>query len=138
MVVMTYICYRGIDLRGIPEGVAVIEIVMLAVFLSRALIRVYAGHAASVSIHRRRRGSTRPHPFVQHVLEGILLMIFILLGLGSAVSVNEETAKKTRRRRAPSLIHRPAAGDLRARHRCRAASRASERKASSRQCRQFR
>jgi len=59
-------------------------------------------------------------------------MIFIYWGWDSAVSVNEETAREKQDAR-PGRRHSTvlAAGDLRARHRCRGRrSRASERKAS--------
>ncbi|HEX3814806.1 MAG TPA: APC family permease [Mycobacteriales bacterium] len=96
MIVMTYICYRGIELSAQFQKVLLsIEIVMLAVFSVVALIRVYIGHGASVSVHPAASWfDPTKIPSFSAFSEGVLLMIFIYWGWDSAVSVNEETAER--------------------------------------------
>src|SRR5882757_904274 len=96
MVAMTYICYRGIELSAKFQKVLLsVEIVMLAVFALVALIRVYAGHGAAVSVHPAASWfDPTKLPSFSAFSQGILLMIFIYWGWDSAVSVNEETAER--------------------------------------------
>jgi len=95
---MTYICYRGIELSARFQQVLLsIELVMLAVFATWALVRVASGDAPA--------GHLTPslswfNPFdvgsFSTFVTGVLLMLFIYWGWDSAVSVNEETADRTR------------------------------------------
>ncbi|MDP9117416.1 MAG: APC family permease [Actinomycetota bacterium] len=99
MVVMTYICYRGIEISAaMQRWLLTVEVVMLAVMAIWALVKVYAGHGVNgVSIHPawswfnpldvKQNGHFSFSLFSQ----GILLMLFIYWGWDSAVSVNEET-----------------------------------------------
>ncbi len=98
MVVMTWICYRGIELSANLQKVLLsIEITMLAVFAVVALIRVYTGHGASTSVHASWSWfNPTALPSFSAFSQGILLMIFIYWGWDSAVSVNEETADRER------------------------------------------
>jgi amino acid transporter len=94
IVVMTYICYRGIEVSANFQKVLLsIELVMLAVFSAVALIKVATGRAP--------KGHLTPqlawfNPF--HIssfstfVAGLLLMLFIYWGWDSTVAVNEETA----------------------------------------------
>src|SRR5947209_12081890 len=98
IVVMTYICYRGIEVSAnFQKALLGIELVMLAVLSVTALVKVGTGHAPP--------GHLSPswswlNPF--HIssfsafASGIILMVFIYWGWDSAVSVNEETKDKTR------------------------------------------
>ena len=103
MAVMTYICYRGIELSAaIQRWLLSVEIVMLAVLAITALVKVYTGNGVSgVSIHpawswfnplniKGDNGNFSFNLFSQ----GILLMLFIYWGWDSAVSVNEETRER--------------------------------------------
>jgi amino acid transporter len=93
IVVMTYICYRGIEVSAWFQRILLsIEIVMLLVFSVVALVKVGSGSAP--------KGSLTPtlswfNPF--HVssfsafVSGIILMLFIYWGWDTAVAVNEET-----------------------------------------------
>jgi amino acid transporter len=98
IVVMTYICYRGIEVSANFQKVLLgIELVMLLVLSVTALVKVGAGHAPP--------GHLTPslswlNPF--HIssfsafVSGIILMVFIYWGWDTAVAVNEETKDKTK------------------------------------------
>ncbi len=98
IVVMTYICYRGIELSArFQEVLLSIELVMLAVFAVWALVRVASGDAPA--------GHLTPslswfNPFAigsfSTFVSGVLLMLFIYWGWDSSVAVNEETSNPTR------------------------------------------
>src|SRR6266513_2538816 len=115
IVVMTYICYRGIEVSANFQKVLLgIELVMLAVLSITALVKVANGSAPP--------GHLTPslswlNPF--HVSSfsaftaGIILMVFIYWGWDTAVSVNEETKDKNKTPgRDPVHVH--PAGHLRA------------------------
>src|SRR5262244_1731530 len=98
IVVMTYICYRGIEVSANFQKVLLaIELVMLVVLSVTALVKVGTGHAPP--------GHLTPsiswlNPF--HVTSfnaftsGIILMVFIYWGWDTAVAVNEETKDKNK------------------------------------------
>jgi amino acid transporter len=93
IVVMTYICYRGIELSANFQKVLLgIELVMLVVLSITALVKVGTGNAPA--------GNLTPalawfNPF--HIssfsafASGVILMVFIYWGWDTAVAVNEET-----------------------------------------------
>jgi amino acid transporter len=96
--VMTYICYRGIEVSANFQKVLLgIELVMLVVLSVTALVKVGTGHAPP--------GHLTPswswfNPF--HITSfsafasGIILMVFIYWGWDTAVAVNEETKDKNK------------------------------------------
>jgi amino acid transporter len=98
IVVMTYICYRGIEVSANFQKVLLaIELVMLLVLSVTALVKVGNGTAPP--------GHLTPsiswlNPF--HIssfsafASGIILMVFIYWGWDTAVSVNEETKDKNK------------------------------------------
>src|SRR5215470_13424271 len=98
IVVMTYICYRGIEVSANFQKVLLgIELVMLAVLSITALVKVGNGTAPA--------GHLTPsiswlNPF--HITSfsafasGIILMVFIYWGWDTAVAVNEETKDKNK------------------------------------------
>jgi amino acid transporter len=98
IVVMTYICYRGIEVSANFQKVLLgIELVMLIVLSVTALVKVGTGHAPP--------GHLTPswswfNPF--HITSfsafasGIILMVFIYWGWDTAVAVNEETKDKNK------------------------------------------
>jgi amino acid transporter len=89
--VMTWICYRGIELSArIQQVLLSAEILILGLFAVVALVKVYGSHPA---------GSIEPtigwfNPFALKfgaLLDGILLGVFIYWGWDSGVAVNEES-----------------------------------------------
>jgi amino acid transporter len=89
--VMTWICYRGIELSArIQQILLSAEILILGLFAVVALVKVYSSHPA---------GSIEPtigwfNPFALKfgaLLDGILLGVFIYWGWDSGVAVNEES-----------------------------------------------
>ena len=97
-VLMTYICYRGIEVSANLQKILLsIEVVMLLVFAVVALVKVYSGHGSESSIHPAL-GWFNPFAIesASAFTGGLLLMLFIYWGWDSAVSVNEETADRDR------------------------------------------
>jgi amino acid transporter len=89
--VMTWICYRGIELSArIQQILLSAEIAILGVFAVVTFVKVYANHPA---------GSIEPalawfNPFALKfgaLIDGVLLGLFIYWGWDSGVSVNEES-----------------------------------------------
>jgi amino acid transporter len=98
IVVMTYICYRGIEVSANFQKVLLgIELVMLLVLSITALVKV--GNGTAPPGHLTPAGSWL-NPF--HIssfsafASGIILMVFIYWGWDTAVSVNEETKDKNK------------------------------------------
>ena len=102
MALMTYICYRGIELSAaIQRWLLTVEVIMLAVLAITALVKVYSGHGAPESIHPSWSWfnplnivGDNGHFSFNLFSQGILLMLFIYWGWDSAVSVNEETKER--------------------------------------------
>jgi amino acid transporter len=93
LALMTYICYRGIEVSAALQRVLLaVELVMLAALAITALVKVYSGNHPATSI---RVSGSWFNPF--HIssftafVSGIILMLFIYWGWDTAVSVNEET-----------------------------------------------
>jgi amino acid transporter len=88
---MTWICYRGIELSARTQLVLLsAEVVILAIFAVVALIKVYSGSPAG-ALHV---GWSWFNPFAMSygaLADGVLLGIFIYWGWDSGVSVNEES-----------------------------------------------
>jgi amino acid transporter len=89
--VMTWICYRGIELSArIQQILLSAEITILGVFAVVTFVKVYANHPA---------GSIEPalawfNPFALKfgaLIDGVLLGLFIYWGWDSGVAVNEES-----------------------------------------------
>jgi amino acid transporter len=92
IVVMTYICYRGIELSArIQQVLLLLEVVTLAVFAVVALIKVYANNPPH-SLHVQFSWF---NPFAISsfgaLIDGVLLGLFIYWGWDSGVAVNEES-----------------------------------------------
>jgi amino acid transporter len=94
--VMTWICYRGIELSArIQTFLLSLEIFTLALFVVVALIKVYA-NSPSHSIHV---SASWFNPFDLGwgaLIDGVLLGIFIYWGWDSGVAVNEESRDRNR------------------------------------------
>src|SRR6202012_5835148 len=92
IVLMTWICYIGIELSAATQRwLLTLEFITLIVFAVVALIKVYVNHPA----HSVEPQASWFNPFDVSSLGalngGILLAIFIYWGWDSGVSVNEET-----------------------------------------------
>ena len=93
---MTYICYRGIEVSARFQRVLLtIEVVMLMVMSVTALVKVYVSHPAG-SLHPSFSWLSPANLPLSAFVSGIVLMLFIYWGWDTALSVNEETADKSR------------------------------------------
>jgi amino acid transporter len=92
IVVMTYICYRGIEVSAAFQRVLLaVEIVMLVAFSATALIKVGSGNHPASSITPHWSWFNPMQGGFTGFVSGIILMLFIYWGWDSAVAVNEET-----------------------------------------------
>src|SRR3954469_8720150 len=92
IVVMTYICYRGIEISARMQYVLLsIEVVVLIAFAAFALVKVYAGTAPEGSLTPSLSWLWPSGLSWSAVTESVLLAIFIYWGWDSAMAVNEET-----------------------------------------------
>ena len=94
IVVMTYICYVGVELSASLQKIfLVLEIIVLIIFAVTALVKVAQGTAGSQSIDPSWSWF---NPFdigsFSAFVRGVILMLFIYWGWDSAVACNEETA----------------------------------------------
>jgi amino acid transporter len=93
IIVMTWICYRGIELSARLQQIMLgAEFVILIVYSVVALVKTYSGDALT---HAAHVSGSWFNPFAIHgfnnFAEAILLAVFIYWGWDSGVSVNEET-----------------------------------------------
>jgi amino acid transporter len=94
---MTYICYRGIEVSARFQKVLLsIEILMLLVLSGTALVRVFSGHPSAGSLHPSLSWLSPSGLTASAFVSGLILMLFIYWGWDTALSVNEETADKSR------------------------------------------
>ncbi|HEX3823281.1 MAG TPA: APC family permease [Mycobacteriales bacterium] len=93
LAVMTYICYRGIEVSAnLQKGLLAIEAGMLVVFAVVALLKVATGHAGATHVDPSLSWfNPLDIPSVSAFVAGLILMIFIYWGWDTAVTVNEET-----------------------------------------------
>ena len=91
IVLMTWICYRGIELSArIQQLLLSFEVVILAVFAVTALVKVYSGHPTN-SIQPQ---ASWFNPFAMNfkdLVVAMLLGLFLYWGWDSGVAVNEES-----------------------------------------------
>jgi len=95
---LTYACYRGIELSArIQRALLSVEVVALVLFAVVAFVRIATGHAPPTHISP---GWAWFNPFhgasFSAVVGGLLLMLFIYWGWDTSVSINEETKDRTR------------------------------------------
>ncbi len=95
---MTYICYRGIEISARLQYVLLsAEVLVLIFFAVFALVRVYTGNAESYSLTPSLDWF---NPFTldfgKVIAPALLTAIFIYWGWDTAVSVNEETANPSK------------------------------------------
>ena len=96
IVVMTYICYRGIEVSAWFQRILLtIEIIMLLVLAVTALVKTETSHPAG-SITPSFSWLLPTHLGLSAFISGLILMLFIYWGWDTAVSVNEETKDKAK------------------------------------------
>lgn len=100
IVLMTYICYVGIEISArVQYALLAIELAVLVLFSLVALVRVYADNAIAGASLRPSWAWFDPLHIggFGSLATGMLLAVFIYWGFDTAVSVNEETqdARKT-------------------------------------------
>jgi amino acid transporter len=94
---MTYVCYRGIEVSANFQRVLLtIEILMLLVMSVTALVKVYGSHPPAGSLLPSFDWLSASGLTVSAFVPGLILMLFIYWGWDTALSVNEETADKSR------------------------------------------
>jgi amino acid transporter len=93
---MTYVCYRGIELSArFQQALLSIEIVILLVMSLTALVKVYVSNPPG-AMHPSLGWLSPSQLPLSAFVSGIILMLFIYWGWDTALSVNEETADKSR------------------------------------------
>jgi amino acid transporter len=93
LALMTYVCYRGIEVSAALQRVLLaVELLMLVVLAIVGLVKAYSGNHPAGSIHVAWSwfDPFQISSFTAFV-SGIILMLFIYWGWDTAVSVNEET-----------------------------------------------
>ena len=91
IIVMTYICYRGIEVSAtFQKALLGIELVMLIALSVTALVKVANGHAGSIPVSASWFNPFGIHNFGAFA-SGLILMVFIYWGWDTALSINEET-----------------------------------------------
>jgi amino acid transporter len=92
IVVMTYICYRGLELSARLQYVLLsIEVAVLVAFAVYALVAVYSGNAPDGSLTPSLSWLWPSGLDWASITEAVLLAIFIYWGWDTAVSINEES-----------------------------------------------
>jgi amino acid transporter len=97
IVVMTYICYRGIEVSAWFQRILLtVEVAMLVVLSVTALVRVGNGHHPAGSVTPSFGWLLPTHLTFSAFVSGLILMLFIYWGWDTAVSINEETKDKAK------------------------------------------
>jgi len=93
IVIMTYICYRGIEISArLQMALLTIEVTILAIFSVVALTKVYRGTSPAGSLHPSLSWLWPSGLSISAISTATLVAVFIYWGWDTAVSVNEETA----------------------------------------------
>ena len=91
--IMTYICYRGIEVSArLQYGLLGIEVLVLVIFSVIALSKVYGGTSPTGSLKPSLSWLVPTGLSPGAVVTATLIAVFIYWGWDTAVSVNEETA----------------------------------------------
>jgi amino acid transporter len=92
ILVMTYICYRGIEVSArLQYALLGIELVVLAAFAVIALVKVYAGDAPEGSITPSLAWLWPTDMGITDFVDAILIAVFLYWGWDTAVACNEES-----------------------------------------------
>jgi amino acid transporter len=90
--VMTYICYRGIEVSArLQYALLGIELVVLAAFAVIALVRVYSGDAPEGSLVPEIGWLWPSGIGVSDLVDAVLIAVFLYWGWDTAVACNEES-----------------------------------------------
>ena len=93
IVVMTYICYRGIEVSAyLQYALLGIELVVLVAFAGIALVKVGTGNATDGSLTPSLSWLVPSGLSGGAIVTATLIAVFIYWGWDTAVAVNEETA----------------------------------------------
>ncbi|HQZ85646.1 MAG TPA: APC family permease, partial [Actinomycetota bacterium] len=93
IIIMTYICYRGIEVSArLQYALLGIEIVVLVAFSAIALVRVYSGDATPDSLTPSLDWLWPSGLTLSALVTATLIAVFIYWGWDTAVSINEETS----------------------------------------------
>jgi len=97
ILIMTYICFRGIELSArIQVALLSIEVVILAIFSVVALTKVYNGTSPAGSIHPSLSWLWPGGLSLSAITTATLIAVFIYWGWDTALSINEETSDPTK------------------------------------------
>jgi amino acid transporter len=97
IVAMTYVCYRGIEVSArLQRALLGIEVLILLIFAVVALVRVGTGTAPAGHLVPDWNWFNLSDISFSKLAAGVLLMLFIYWGWDTSVSINEETADRTR------------------------------------------
>jgi amino acid transporter len=92
IVIMTYICYRGIEVSArIQYGLLGIELTVLVIFSIYALSKVYSGNAPAGSLHPSLAWLVPSGLSTNAIVTATLIAVFIYWGWDTAVACNEES-----------------------------------------------
>ena len=93
IVIMTYICFRGIELSArIQVALLTIEVIILVIFSVVALTKVYQGTSPAGSIHPSLSWLWPGGLSLSAITTATLIAVFIYWGWDTALSINEETS----------------------------------------------
>jgi amino acid transporter len=93
IIIMTYICYRGIEISArIQYALLSCEVIVLIIFSGYALVKVYTNSAPKGALHPSLSWLVPSGLSSSAIVTAVLLAVFIYWGWDTAVSVNEETA----------------------------------------------
>jgi amino acid transporter len=93
IIVMTYICYRGIEVSArLQYALLGIEVIVLVIFSAIALIKVYSGDATPGSLTPSLSWLWPSGMTLSALVTATLIAVFIYWGWDTAVSINEETS----------------------------------------------
>jgi amino acid transporter len=97
IIVMTYVCYRGIEVSArIQYVLLTVEVVILVAFSVVALAKVYGGTSPTGSTHPSLSWLVPSGLSLSSMVTATLIAVFIYWGWDTAVSINEETADPAR------------------------------------------
>ncbi len=93
IIIMTYICYRGIEVSArLQYGLLGIEVLVLIVFSVIALVKVYSGNAPEGYETPSLDWLWPSGLSLSAIVTATLIAVFIYWGWDTAVSINEETS----------------------------------------------
>jgi len=93
IIVMTYICYRGIEVSArLQYGLLFIELVVLVFFAGIALAKVWSGNGPEGSLSPSLSWLVPNGLTTSALVTAVLIAVFIYWGWDTAVAINEETA----------------------------------------------